>query len=42
MQELNEHEKAGNKLVLNWIFLSVNGKAKRALKKQLSKYYRGF
>ena len=29
----NEHEKAGNEVVLNWRFLVVNGKAKRAQKK---------
>ena len=31
----NEHEKAGNKVALNWKFLLVNGKAKRAQKNSL-------
>ena len=29
----NEHEKVGNEVALNWRFLMVNGKAKRAQKK---------
>ena len=28
----NEHEKAGNEVVVNWRFLLVNGKTKRAQK----------
>ena len=32
----NEHETAGNKVVLNWGFLLVNGKTKRAQKNSMS------